>query len=155
MPEQGHGVVCRTPSKRTGPEGGCPTKGRGERKGKKARKAAQASRTGKNNGNFGVFDVNRSYRNGGGERAMTYDEFSQSTETTLSQEAFQRIEEVYMAYDRFNTKSAMYCFYGTYGMEGIDALYNQLCPMKQMHEQLAYLQAEFKRRSMLYGISIK
>lgn len=80
---------------------------------------------------------------------MMYEEFCEGVGMKVDRKCYERIEHVYMAYDRFDTKEAIYDFYKKHDMNGIEMLYKALSEynalLKQrddLYEEIAVRQRE-------------
>lgn len=71
---------------------------------------------------------------------MTYEEFCEGVGMKVDRKCYERIEAVYMAFDRFETKQAIYDFYKQHDMNGIEALYAELRLFKERIERRKYLE---------------
>ncbi len=99
---------------------------------------------------------------------MMYEEFCDGVGMKIDHKCYERIEAVYMAFDRFTSKEAIYGFYKKHDMNGIETLYSALHGFAKLSEQQARLQdeiaerqkelngiiGELNRTAMLYGIRL-
>jgi hypothetical protein len=92
-------------------------------------------------------------------KAMMYEEFCEGTGARVDWDCYGRIEDVYVAFERFDSKQAIYDFYKAHGMEGIEVLYEELRVFNQHQERSEQLQRELNvvigmmnNRAMLCGI---
>jgi len=99
---------------------------------------------------------------------MTYEEFCEGVGMAVDRKCYERIEAVYMAFDRFGTKQAIYNFYKKHDMNGIETLYKALHKVIALLEQRNHLEGSIQKvtyeyfditgeaamESMLYGISL-
>lgn len=82
-----------------------------------------------------------------------YEEFCDGVGIKVDRKCYERIEAVYMAFDRFSTKEAMYDFYKKHDMNGVETLYGTLCEFNKLSEHEMRLVNEInKRQKELNGI---
>ncbi len=69
---------------------------------------------------------------------MMYEEFlnlAGLTEQDVSQDQYDRIERVYMCYERFDGREGFAKFYRKHGMEGVEALYEPIAKLDERMER--------------------
>ena len=76
---------------------------------------------------------------------MMYEEFCMGVGTRVDRKCYERIEAVYMAFDRFGSKQDLYDFFLAHDMNGIEALYEELHAFKQHLERRDALQARIDK----------
>ncbi len=88
-----------------------------------------------------------------------YEEFCQGVGMKVDPKCYERIEAVYMAFDRFNSKEDVYAFYRAHDMNGIETLYAELHEYNKLNARRKLLEGELKgiigqmnRATMLCGI---
>lgn len=102
---------------------------------------------------------------------MTYEELCEGVGMAVDRKCYERIEAVYMAFDRFDSKQAIYDFYKKHDMNGIETLYKALHKANELTKRQAFLEGEISKLQnlqeellnvageigqtvMLYGISL-
>lgn len=84
---------------------------------------------------------------------MMYEEFCEGVGMKVDRKAYERIEVVYMAFTRFNSKQAVYDFYNKHDMYGIETLYAKLQEFNELLNQRKRLEGEIHtRQGELSGI---
>lgn len=84
---------------------------------------------------------------------MTYEEFCSGIGMKVDRKCFERIEAVYMAFDRFETKAAICDFYKKYDMNGVEKLYTELHKYNELCAQRESINSKILDTAMLCGIS--
>lgn len=73
---------------------------------------------------------------------MTYEEFCNGVGMKIDPACYERIEAVYMAFDRFSNKQAIYDFYKAHDMNGVETLYTELRRQSQRAERRKLLEEQ-------------
>ena len=86
---------------------------------------------------------------------MMYEEFCDGVGMKIDRKCYERIEAVYMAFDRFTSKESIYDFHKKHDMNGVETLYSALRGFTKLFEQQAHLQAEVARDEEISDMIIK
>lgn len=73
---------------------------------------------------------------------MMYEEFCEAVGMKIDVKCYKRIEQVYMAFDRFNCRQDIADFYKQHDMNGIETLYKQLHRCLEIREHLRNIESE-------------